>query len=484
MSTSTTASLSALPNELLIDIVSYIAIRSHFPDVYTVRALHSLSLVNRRFHCLCAPHLYSIFSFDYGHPHLLLRTLCVNPQLASHLKAISWDYRTQSKNQYPHDRTACSRELVEKLESDPRHIQLAEEVDTLPYSGDQRLLNIFLLFTPNVEHLRVAETFRWDDHIYWFQPILDQSSHAFSSLTSATIQGPMRLENIAPLLLLHSLRRLHLTQVGKMRREPGRIFEWDANPDRAFTSLLERHGSNVVDLNFEESHIAMEDLAPVFSAIRELKNFGYEHGENVIGDAHILGVNAYALMEGLKRHAKTLERLDIWTEESWPLHNYMVDFLTSLQSFPNLRPLSIGPLYCSLNPPDDLSNAYRYASEFTKALPTTLGMIRLTVRDKKGHSPDHNTTQGIDLIVKSLAAGRSDGRWPHMQAVILGGWDPFRGCFPPHVGFLMRMCEHFGIYFASVPRVLEEGEDDLVCRPAPGDEDWELVDSVPIGQTR
>ena len=199
LSSSSPSSLLRLPDELLLDILNHI---DHFPDPLRTHSLYGLSLASRRLHALIKPYLYPTFSFYAGVPYLFLRTISLNFHLASLVKAVRWDYDTTAAGDlvYKPGVLAVKQEFFLDDARNKLELMAAQSnsiakqlVDKLKlgrlYLGDLRALEVLLMFTPSLERLEVAETYRWDDHIYWFPPIFHRPD-AFPRLTSATLQVP------------------------------------------------------------------------------------------------------------------------------------------------------------------------------------------------------------------------------------------------------------------------------------------------------
>ncbi|KAF2464127.1 uncharacterized protein BDR25DRAFT_346912 [Lindgomyces ingoldianus] len=464
MSTSTRASLSALPDELLLEILSHLSHCGRHEHIRIFSTVYNLGLTNWRLRRLSNQLLYLRYSFYYGHPYLFLRIISTNPYLASHLKTITWDYFTENSDHYSYRHRGYispSNELIQKLDEGTPYAQLlATELPTLPYEGDERLLNTLLIFALNLEHLEVSETYRWDDHLYWFNPIFTRSPHAFSRLTSAVIQGPMRLENITSLLILPSMRNLELTQVCYIRHEAEPFFEWEEDPNHSFTSHLERNGSNIEHLRLRDSHIMLDDLKPVMRAIRALKSFEYNSVCNDMSDIHLTGLDTWALIRDLEKHKDSLESLGLRCNDGI-VPDQIIDLFDALKSS-NLHTLDIGPLIFFNSDPRT------YASAFSDALPLSLETLRFTFFDSTQiHYIDPNHHKSIELVLYSIATNPNTQHLAKLQRVELVGWHTWYGHFPENVEHIQRLFAKAGVLFSSTPAPIGETEDtqvDLICR--------------------
>jgi hypothetical protein len=88
-------------------------------------------------------------------------------------------------------------------------------------------LEFLLLFVPNVEELIVLNTNQWNIDIYWFTNIA-ANPERFQGLQSISINGPVRMENIIPLLTMPALKDLKLEQVFAMRLRVNITYPWGA----------------------------------------------------------------------------------------------------------------------------------------------------------------------------------------------------------------------------------------------------------------
>ena len=279
-------SQQSLPNELLLHILDYV---DYFDHSSRSTTLYGVNLSNRRLYGLTKPYLYSTISFHAGVPYLFLRSISQNPALAYHVKKIQWDYDTEAAETFNYKSGVLA--VKQKFEIDEVQAKLTESAaggDNLAawmlkelefgrlYLGDLRALYLLLMFAPNVEHLGVVETYRWDDHSYWFMPLGFSNTDALSRLTSATLNGPLRLQNITSLITLPSMRRLELSQVVEMRQEPDRAFDWESQDiNMPWKRILNKSKSNIELFHLYESYIDAKDLKIVVRAMRGSQSFVY-----------------------------------------------------------------------------------------------------------------------------------------------------------------------------------------------------------------
>lgn len=86
--------------------------------------------------------------------------------------------------------------------------------------GERWFLEFFLSYVPGVTELHVGDAWMWDDDVYWFP----SPGYRFEK---GVLKGPLRVENIVPLLHLPTLRVLWLTEVVELRRGAGVEFPWE-----------------------------------------------------------------------------------------------------------------------------------------------------------------------------------------------------------------------------------------------------------------
>lgn len=140
----------------------------------------------------------------------------------------------------------------------------------------------------------------WDDDVYWFP----SPGYRFEK---GVLKGPLRVENIVPLLHLPTLRVLWLTEVVELRRGAGVEFPWE----EAETRIEYPAGTcGVEDLAISESYISSEKLVEVLDAITALRCLKYELRESeLVAQDEEVRIDYAVLAVALERHKGTLERL-------------------------------------------------------------------------------------------------------------------------------------------------------------------------------
>jgi hypothetical protein len=343
----------ALPDELLLLVFDYI--QDDYDDLPT---FHALNTTSQRLRRLTIEYLYS--KFHGQAPEQFLRTIALphsfaSPEIGDHVKEVVWyqNYWTGTARQRclsMEDR----RLLANKLRSSGRIVNASDSSGYLPdrflnfYSEREThwwYLEFFLLFTPKVQRLHVWDTWQWDDHFYWFETISANSAH-FGNLQSITLHGPLRLENVVPLLTLPSIRQLELTQVITMRQELGRAFSWQSNHGNLIENRLD-NGSSLEILVMRESDIFFPQAVVILERLNKLKSLTYEYASNELA-SHPAPWHEFPHISELRRLSGTpLEHLRIRSEDR--LEKEVVSsflppkFMSENHPLQNLRSLDIGP---------------------------------------------------------------------------------------------------------------------------------------------
>ncbi|KAJ4369500.1 hypothetical protein N0V86_009335 [Didymella sp. IMI 355093] len=336
---------------------------------------------------------------------------------------------------------------------------------------DYWYFEILMLLMPGLEEVDIKESWRWDDHHYWFKslslyfnPLRD-----FAGLKRVYIEGPIRIENAVPLLTIATLKELELTQVTVMRREADREFEWSVWP---VSKVLPERSSNLEVLALRDSYIDLNILEPVLRGIKKLKSFTYEH-EPV--DLTYVADDAWPpetdfLAPCLNLHKRSLEHIRFrnyqrlfWTD--------MMDLLcgplevtkdTYAQNFPNLKILDVGPLEERLYKRDDLVGTLTRAPVgITDRLPASLETLRLQIAAfidlDPPLSPGHEVIRAqdnaqsnhlVEVLLKELACAFADANRSLRVEVV--EWHPMLGWFPENLPMIEKMYAELGLKIASI----------------------------------
>lgn len=453
---STTQShLDQLPEELLLEILTYI---DHLPT------LLALSKTSTRLHRLALPHLYH--SFPGRNSELFLRTISHLPTFAAHTETAVW--HQERKTRVPLIDVLEKQHILTRLNelAVPHGIDLTAQYAKYGKNDDYWWFEVLLLFLPNLEHVYVCESWLWDDHHYWFKslsPFFNPLS--VSTLKSARLEGPMRIENIVPLLTIDTLRTLELTQVTVMRREGDRVFQWATWP---VDGVLPARSSRLEHLCLRESYIEPETLAPIMQGIKALRSFTYEHVRNdLIDESEWIPNFAIASQPCLSYHAHSLEAVRIReSSETWFFRVAMLLDRSSSHgvnvvdwdkpAYPRLRTVDIGP---QLVYPPSPGNYDRHVKALVKQLG---GVERLRIKlssDEGGEEPF------LSALARAIAFYN-----PSLETVELVEWDPLRGWYPSEFPMLQRMYAERGLTLSSVPG---EVKDFHSAEPVVMDEETE-----------
>ncbi|KAF1972418.1 hypothetical protein BU23DRAFT_555215 [Bimuria novae-zelandiae CBS 107.79] len=296
------------------------------------------------------------------------------------------------------------------------------------------------MFAPNVEHLGVVETYRWDDYAYWFTPLA--YGDAVSRLTSVKINGPMRLQNITILLMLPTMRLLELTQVTDMRQEYGRTFEWESQD--IWENDLNESKSNIEHFHLYDSYVKVSDLKVALRAMRGLKSFVYEHTPNELSIG-FLNLDTAAVAELIRSQPHTLDSLHILRKQDVPCIAIQPHILyQTVRALPNLVDL-------------ELSHMSWPSSNFKtpewQDLPAEL--VCLTLDSINAHCYDGNHDFAhLERNLEALAIRKRRGEFPNLRTLTLARWHPWYGCVPTNVTYIKTMLHDAGIEFITRPAMI------------------------------
>ncbi|KAF3033413.1 hypothetical protein E8E12_001389 [Didymella heteroderae] len=445
----TKASLNTLPEELVLAILS---------DVHNLSALAKLSLTNHRLHRLGLPFLYRVF--PGRNSELFLRTVAHHPALAAHTRKAVWQ---QERKTVPHISPLEKQHIINRLNElcVPHGTDLSAHFAKFGKNDDYWYFEVLLLFMPNVEVVQVKDSWLWDDHHYWFKSLSPFFNPlCVSRLKRVLIEGPMRIENIVPLLTLPSLKVLELTQVTVMRREGYRVFQWSVWPARR---VLAERSSALEVLTLRQSYIDLDLLVPIALGIKSLKAFTYEHVPNDLADeaaAEVHRINTAALASCLNMHAHSLEHIRV--RDTQPVDClFVADYLfgappadaNAQPVFPNLKITDIGPA----GEGRPLSNvSFRNLSP-PRALPASLEILRVKVAEHLEFQPGSvnswatetsKAESDIELFLHRLASNLAhEKRFLRVEVV---EWNPILGWYPNSLPALQRLYVDVGLRLESV----------------------------------
>jgi hypothetical protein len=445
--------LVALPVELILAILDQID-----PDDFA--PIHALNTTCRLLHRLTVDRLCR--NYPGRAPQQFLRTITLpppdgNPAFASHVRKVVW-YQTYWTHQARRRGLSLSdRHLIAgKLRNMGCILNTMDPSMDLPgrfigFSSEYEVhwwyLEFFLFFTPKVEELLVYDVWQWDDHSYWFESLAANPTY-FENLKSVTLHGPLRLENIVPLLTLSSIRNLDLTQVVNMRREPGRTFPWSDGRDDYMDQRL-ACGSSLERLILRESDLAFPG-SQVFQKLHRLSSFTYEHVDNDLTYPSGRGTIIFPFIGQMQRgedfsleHLRLREQRVIPVGEV-PLLFHLVNSSDDVESaLEKLRILDVGP--CNLRSFTGADESIPVGT-FVGSLPLTLETFHI----QWAYCPDwqHQLPRFLDfLLVLSQTSAFAN---LNLKRVAIVEWPALAGWFPllEEKSSLERACEAMGMQFA------------------------------------
>ncbi|CAO2651665.1 Nn.00g042350.m01.CDS01 [Neocucurbitaria sp. VM-36] len=442
--------LDKLPNELVLMILDCLS-----ED--TTSAILALNATNRRLHNLTLDRLYAIFpGYNF---EKFLRTMALPaphgcPAHANRVKEVRWIPAVRI------DRHILSAEAQLAITERLRNYRIRSSAmrDVSRRFNEVRpseqtaawYLDVFLLFVPNVERLVVLDGWQWDDHVYWFEAIVNNAMH-FSRLHSVTIHGPLRIENIVPLLTLPSLRSLDLTQVIMMHYNPDRQFQWDQSPDQAVACKLAA-GSSLEHLTLRESNINTKPLIPLFKTFRALKSFSYEHADDDLAEMEDnADIDFASLATCLEHQVTSLEHFGLESQEAL-CHQGILRIANIIHRMPLLRTMElshIDVLGANITPSPEECAAF--VADFVAHLPPALESLTFNffLGDMFQWSygfPDHFSV----LLTALLAKARPT--LPKLRELAAINWPSHLDNWPPDLAQLQKDFADVGIEFVSRPR--------------------------------
>lgn len=350
-----TKSMDDLPDELMLVILESIVndMDVNRPDA-CYKALHSLSRTSHRYHRLATPYLYSCVDNRCFDPARILYAYCNQSDLQGAAKHIMWvddanfhQFLAKAKLSYnlrhPERRELCKAVHTMGLpQHQERHVRQA-----IKEQSSDDLLALFLILSPNVETLEVA-----DSNIcirprgYWRGPLWTRvvrfatvdnldSLQLFRHLRRIVIRmGPICLSSVFPFLKLPALHEFVLANAF---RSEGL---WAAVGAQTKSSTVQR-------LSFEGSLIETDAIVDFVNAIKCLTEFRYEFGDAIgfeeqIRDNGYPGFSYEALRTALAPHNDTLKTLRIVNLEYYGYSSLADgDTLGSLREMTSVREIEV-----------------------------------------------------------------------------------------------------------------------------------------------
>jgi hypothetical protein len=296
------ATLDSLPDELILGIVNLV----DFPF------LLRLNLVNRRLHYLTLELVYS--NFPGRTAALFLRTVAQSPSwhnLAKLIKNIEWRMyllpdREKAQNEvFETQRQAIAQAYRQLGHTGSLDVECVTQLRGTPLR-QHWFLELFMSFLPNVESLKVYDSWYWDDHTYWFSNVAANPSR----LKNVEIDGPLRIQDVHPLLTIPSMRDLTLHQVVVPRREEGKEVPWEHDDHRV---QLDDASSEIESLQLFVSCLSTEILVELIGKFKYLRCFAYEHqpSNELQPEYEDFEVDEKGLEMALERHGAGMAGIDL-----------------------------------------------------------------------------------------------------------------------------------------------------------------------------
>lgn len=327
----------------------------------------------------------------------------------------------------------------------PHGTDLAAQFDKFGRSEEYWYAEVLMLFLPGLEVLEVRDSWLWDDHCYWFK-----SLSAFwnplvgGGLRRVVVDGPLRVENVVPLLTVPTLRTLELAQVVVMRREGWRIFQWKV---WEVERVLPPGTSSLETLALRESYVELESLLPVLHGIKTLKSFTYEHFPNDLSDDSVRAdeLDRMALSRCLETQRASLEHLRVRDTSPFNASSVASIFSACRFTLSRLHTLDIGPFNPTLYSSHGLDEA---VGVLVSSFPLCLKSLRLKIASCPDDRIKLNEQKGLDAFLRALVGVVASTR-PSMEEVQIVEWDPMRGWFPDDLPALQKAYADLSVRLGS-----------------------------------
>ncbi len=435
-----TGPFDALPNELVMSIIERI------PND-NAKDLCNLSLTSRRMYALSLDHLYS--SLSVRRPWPLLRTLCTSPELGDRVRKLTWKHNLDDKDDTEENRAVlliCLRML--DLEDN-----YGLTSDVAGPRRDDEFLEVFLMFTPNIDTLVVADRGFWPHGEYWFRTIANNPDRLLY-LRSINIHGPLSVEAIAYLFLLPSLRDFTVSDLVLTRRNNHKRPIWDKFIP--LQTVLDPGSSQVEKITLKRSVVEVPTLRYFTEACRNLKSFSYE--QDINNDQR--GMYSRSLLSkfselsaAFTHNRTTLEHLSIRGDQQMLCQEHILQVARLASNMSSLRSLDMGlvthdddPIQCT---PD-------FVAKLVHLLPPSLEEMSFEIdwQEHWGSKGWEGPTEMLHYLADIASPKLS------LKKVAVVDWPPFLGHFPPDFAKLHRCFAEKNTNFVSIPAHIE-GPDPL-----------------------
>ncbi|KAJ4984721.1 hypothetical protein SVAN01_09758 [Stagonosporopsis vannaccii] len=332
----TYATLGDLPDELVLEILSYL------PGIdlqdFQLPTLLNLSLTTRHLHRIVSDRIYATYDSYFCEPFLFLRTVISNPRLGDSVRHAKFRYgddaHLERKRYSP---TSRDKKIIKegmRLLNFPDWKGWATRCNAQDIELDI-LHTAVMLHTPNLVSLEVE-----DGHISaysrakWPELIKKATSgehfgnaHRFGSLKSVRIDAQnMVIHHLVPLLRLQSLQRLELRELSEI--------ELDMRAPAELRRVLPEGCNNLEVLVLEECSLRFDALTTLISSARTLKRFRFDANQESV----LLDGSGIMLQNALWRQKNCLESLDVY-HDPWHKDDEDPFIHGGLDQFPLLKDL-------------------------------------------------------------------------------------------------------------------------------------------------
>ncbi|KAF3003219.1 hypothetical protein E8E13_009855 [Curvularia kusanoi] len=365
------ATLDDLPDELILEILSYLP-GINLQD-FQLPTLLSLSLTTRHLHRVVSGQIYATYDSYFCEPYLFLRTLISNPRLGESVRHAKFRYGDDAhmeRARYPP--TARDKKIIKegmRALDFPDWKGWATRCNASDIELDI-LHTAVLLHTPNLASLDVE-----DGHISaysrakWPELIKKATTgdhfghaHRFTALQSVRIDAQnMVIHHLVPLLRLQSLQHLELRELSEI--------ELDMRAPAELRRVLPEGCNNVSSLVLEECALRFDALTTLISSARRLKSFRFDATQESV----LLDGSGIMLQNALWRQRGCLEILDIF-HDPWHRDDEDPKSHAGLNKFPVLKDLK-----CPLRMVVD-ARAVPAAASMVGLLPPKLESLSLVIR--------------------------------------------------------------------------------------------------------
>jgi hypothetical protein len=429
------ACLSALPDELLLQIIQHLDAQL---DEWDCEERHKqardICLISRRFNRLGNDLLYQSFRTSRGFTSAgkFLRTLIANPALGPRVKQIRWTFEPPRWETETYIPTSADRRLLrtslKALDIPSRN--RSEWVQQYGSGLPAHMLRLILLHTPNVRALYIIDSEtkskRWEPYQKSVAELLlggvDGNGNrigrapTYSYLNRLNLfMGDLTPEQIFSVFHLPSLRILSL--VGGHSA----TFQTVQSPIKKKSNFV----PSVTTLRVYKAHMGTDALTQLISVCGPLEHFEFEYFYCSASHKKPQEKVSYpTITRALQRHKKTLKSVTLNDVSDWDDGDYLANSRGKLSSFQDFDKLeALGAPIHAFEPTDDLTilekddedegeGEYLPHTNFAVILPKSLKELSLTIFEDEEHT---------DFCSESLTVLHKTYRQttPNLKAIIV-----------------------------------------------------------------